>query len=360
VNVAARSYATIVGGANGACLANWDAPVPGVCGFPLSFNAGDTGIAFTFSGYAPVSLITGPGSQNWLKIASIEYDNADPNPATSIWRLSDANTGSGQVELVASGTQIQASAAQVFTNVEQTANPVIELGLNIPSTGGSGVITTVPVTVTVPGSVVCACVMLGSNGWNAFTDSNFTAVLSLYTVVGLKYITASLPGQYSVELAYYASNYAWGYNYGVVVLEPKELVSPELDLDPDTLSIEQGSSGTAIVGVLVSSGHTQTEVAWSASNLPSGVDVVFSPNPVSLQPFGAGDAASSEFTLTVSGATVPGTYSFDIIGTTIPSSYVGTITFELTVTAAPLPPPPPPEEGLKLQAVAATLTLINN
>ena len=95
-----------------------------------------------------------------------------------------------------------------------------------------------------------------------------------------------------------------------------------LSASPTSLSVAAGSSGTSTITSTVSNGF-DSAVTLSASGLPSGVTVGFSPSSIT----GAGSSTAS---FTVASTATAGTYSITITGTS--GSATSTATVALTVT----------------------------
>jgi hypothetical protein len=96
-----------------------------------------------------------------------------------------------------------------------------------------------------------------------------------------------------------------------------------VSVNPTTLSIVQGQSGSASVTTAVTSGSAQT-VALSASGLPAGATASFNPSSVS-------GAATSTLTVTTAASTPAGTYTVTITGAAASGSR--SVNLSLTVTA---------------------------
>jgi hypothetical protein len=94
---------------------------------------------------------------------------------------------------------------------------------------------------------------------------------------------------------------------------------------PSSVSVVQGSTGTATVSTAVTSGFAQS-VSLSASDQPSGTTVSFSPSSVTA-------GGSSTMTINVGSSTVPGSYPITVTGTGSSATHTTTVT--LTVTALP-------------------------
>ncbi|MGH9607855.1 MAG: protease pro-enzyme activation domain-containing protein [Terracidiphilus sp.] len=92
---------------------------------------------------------------------------------------------------------------------------------------------------------------------------------------------------------------------------------------PTPVSVAQGQTGTTSVSTTISGGFNSA-IALSASGMPAGVTVGFSPPSIA----GAG---SSTLTFTVAASAAPGTYSIAVAGTS--GATVETTSVSLTVTA---------------------------
>ncbi|HEV7663170.1 MAG TPA: hypothetical protein VGQ62_06515 [Chloroflexota bacterium] len=94
-------------------------------------------------------------------------------------------------------------------------------------------------------------------------------------------------------------------------------------VSPSSLSLVQGTSGTATVSTATTSGTAQT-VSFSASGVPSGATASFSPTSIT---------SGGSSTLTVNaGTAAAGSYALTITGTGASSTHATTLT--LTVTAS--------------------------
>ena len=80
-----------------------------------------------------------------------------------------------------------------------------------------------------------------------------------------------------------------------------------MSASPASLSIQQGNQGTSTITTTISGGFNSA-ISLSASGVPSGTTVSFSPNPIP-----APGAGSSAMTITV-GATPAGTYPITVTG----------------------------------------------
>jgi subtilase family serine protease len=138
-------------------------------------------------------------------------------------------------------------------------------------------------------------------------------------------ISSGTSGSYSAVAGYDLVT-GWGSpNSGLIsALSGSGTQNPSFSLaaSPTSLSVAAGSSGTSTITSTVSNGF-DSAVALSASGMPSGVTVSFSPSSIT----GTGSSAA-KFTVTSTAAA--GTYSITITGTS--GSTTSTATVSLTVT----------------------------
>jgi hypothetical protein len=100
-----------------------------------------------------------------------------------------------------------------------------------------------------------------------------------------------------------------------------------LTANPTSVTVQDGSSGTATITATPSGGFDGS-ITLSASGAPSGVTAAF--NPATIPAPGSG---SSTLTLTVSSSAAAGTYTINVIGTGTGGVAANT-TLTLTVTTA--------------------------
>jgi subtilase family serine protease len=138
-------------------------------------------------------------------------------------------------------------------------------------------------------------------------------------------ITSGTSGSYSAVTGYDLVT-GWGSpNTGLIsALTGSSSQNPSFNLSasPTSLSVAAGSSGASTVTSTVSNGF-DSAVTLSASGMPSGVTVSFSPSSIT----GTGSSAA---TFTVAATAAAGTYSITITGTS--GSTTSTATVSLTVT----------------------------
>jgi subtilase family serine protease len=138
-------------------------------------------------------------------------------------------------------------------------------------------------------------------------------------------ITSGTSGSYSAVTGFDLVT-GWGSpNAGLIgALTGSTTTSPSYSISasPASVSVATGSTGTSTITSTVSGGFSSA-IALTASGLPTGVTVGFSPASIT----GAG---SSTLTFTVASTTTPGTYPITVSGTS--GSTVETTSVSLTVT----------------------------
>ena len=100
-----------------------------------------------------------------------------------------------------------------------------------------------------------------------------------------------------------------------------------ISASPTSVTVVQGGSGTSTITTVALNGFNAS-ISLSASGLPSGASVGFSPTSIP-----APGSGSSTLTLTAGASTATGTYTITITGTGGGKSHTTTVTF--TVNAAP-------------------------
>jgi subtilase family serine protease len=138
-------------------------------------------------------------------------------------------------------------------------------------------------------------------------------------------ITSGTSGSYSAVVGYDLVT-GWGTpNAGLInELTGSTTTQPgfSLSASPGSVSVAQGSTGTTTITSTVTGGF-DSAISLSASGMPTGVTVGFSPNSIT----GSG---TSTLTFTVASTTAAGTYTITVSGTS--GSTVETTTVSLTVT----------------------------
>ncbi|GBC85388.1 hypothetical protein HRbin11_01837 [bacterium HR11] len=131
------------------------------------------------------------------------------------------------------------------------------------------------------------------------------------------------PGTYPFEVV------AGPYRFPTQLTVGGVTVDFSVSCNPSSLNVPPGGSGTSTCTVQ-STGGFNSAVNLSCSGLPSGVSCAFSPNPVTPPPNGS---VSSTLTVQTGANTPPGTYTFQVVGTTA-GGLTRTFTMQLTVQQA--------------------------
>ncbi|HEV2192751.1 MAG TPA: S8 family serine peptidase [Nitrosopumilaceae archaeon] len=113
---------------------------------------------------------------------------------------------------------------------------------------------------------------------------------------------------------------------------------------PNTMTIQQGSSGTSSITVTSINGFS-SRVSLNTSTLPTGVTAIFSPGS-------ATPASPSTLTISVSTTTL-GPFTFTVIGTN------GTLSHSATITVTVSAPPPPPPPNFSISASPSSLNIVS-
>jgi kumamolisin len=142
-------------------------------------------------------------------------------------------------------------------------------------------------------------------------------------------ITSGTSGSYSAVTGYDLVT-GWGSPTTSLInlLAGTQTQSPNFTISasPSSLTVKQGANGSSSISIAAVDGFSSA-VSLSASNLPSGVTVGFSPASVT----GSG---SSTATFTVASSTAAGTYSITITGTSGSLSHSTTVTLTVSSSAS--------------------------
>ena len=121
----------------------------------------------------------------------------------------------------------------------------------------------------------------------------------------------------------------WGSPNGASLINALASTTPSpnftISSSPGSVSVVQGSSGNSTITTAVSGGFSAA-IGLTASGLPTGVTVGFSPTSIA-----APGSGTSTLTMTVASTTATGTYAITVTGTG--GSVTQTTTVSLTVTA---------------------------
>ena len=142
-------------------------------------------------------------------------------------------------------------------------------------------------------------------------------------------IISGTSGGYSAVLGYDLVT-GWGSPNGAALINALAPSSTTptftMSASPASVSVVRGNSGTSTVSVLIAGGFNSA-VALSASGLPAGVTVSFSPASIA-----APGAGSSTMRIVVASTTVAGTYPINVTG--VGGGVTRAAKVSLTVTAA--------------------------
>jgi len=142
----------------------------------------------------------------------------------------------------------------------------------------------------------------------------FTSTLTLSSTTGAS------PGDYTITLTGAGGGQSHGTTVTLTILSPVKDFT--LAVSSVSFNLPQASSGTAII-TIQSVGIFNDPVTLSASNLPGGASVSFTPNPITPPVAGT---VTSIATVSVPRSVSTGTYTFSITGTS------GSITHKKDIT----------------------------
>jgi uncharacterized membrane protein len=145
------------------------------------------------------------------------------------------------------------------------------------------------------------------------------------------------PGTYSLQVRATSGSLAKTANLSLTVTPPPDFA---LSLNPTSLTVQQGSSGTTQLTITPQNGFTGT-VNLELVGAPSGVTLA----PTSVSVAGSGPV-SQDLTVSVAASVAPGTYSLQVRATS--GSLAKTANLSLTVT-------PPPDFALSLNPTSLTV-----
>jgi kumamolisin len=140
-------------------------------------------------------------------------------------------------------------------------------------------------------------------------------------------ITSGTSGSYSAVTGYDLVT-GWGSPKPALIaaLSGLPVAGFSLSASPSSVTIVQGHSGSSTITSTVSGGFN-SPVSLTASGLPTGVTVGFSPTSIT----GTG---SSTMSITVASTTTPGNYPITVTGTSGSTSHTTTVTLTVTSTSA--------------------------
>ena len=268
----------------------------------VAFNATYSVSSSPTNGRGTMTVTSGTGGNAVIYMVSaskfVAVSLNDPNPAVLDFELSSAAAASVTLSSVslnpASVTGGNSSTGTV------TLSGAAPSGGAVVTLSSSNDAARVPSSVTLPTGTSSATFPVNTSAVTSSTPVTISASYGGVTQTGSLTVTA-------------APNYT-------------------LSASPTSLSITQGSGGTATVTVTPLNGFSGS-VSLSVSGLPSGVSASFSPNPATT---------TSTMTLAASNAATVGTVTATITGTS------GTLTRTTTITLTVTPPPLPTVSSLTL------------
>jgi len=268
----------------------------------VAFNATYSVSSSPTNGRGTMTVTSGTGGNAVIYMVSaskfVAVSLNDPNPAVLDFELSSAAAASVTLSSVslnpASVTGGNSSTGTV------TLSGAAPSGGAVVTLSSSNDAASVPSSVTLPTGTSSATFPVNTSAVTSSTPVTISASYGGVTQTGSLTVTA-------------APNYT-------------------LSASPTSLSITQGSGGTATVTVTPLNGFSGS-VSLSVSGLPSGVSASFSPNPATT---------TSTMTLAASNAATVGTVTATITGTS------GTLTRTTTITLTVTPPPLPTVSSLTL------------
>jgi len=181
--------------------------------------------------------------------------------------------------------------------------------------------------VTKLGTASTQTVQLLASGEPAGVTPTFDPATGLPPFTSILTVTTSVdttPGTYEITITGTGGGQTHRVTVTLTISAPLRDFS--LTVSPESMSIPQAASGTASLTVQ-SIGVFSSPVNLAASDVPAGVAVNFSPNPVTPS---AGGITMSTVSITVTRSVGQGTYTFTISGTS--GSLVRQVSVTLTVS----------------------------
>jgi len=195
--------------------------------------------------------------------------------------------------------------------------------------GGQGTST---ITTTISGGFNHA-ISLSASGVPSGTTVNFSPNPIAAPGAGTSTMTISVgsstaPGNYTITVTGDGGLMQHSTQVSLTVTTQQQ---PDFTIvaSPSSLSVPQGNQGTSTITTTISGGFNNS-ISLSASGVPSGTTVNFSPNPIA-----APGAGTSTMTITVGTSTPTGTYTITVTGSG--GGIQHTTTVNLTVTTAGSP-----------------------
>jgi kumamolisin len=251
--------------------------------YATDFHDITSGTSGSYSAVTGYDLVTGWGSPNGTGLI-----NALAPTSTSPSFAVTSSPGSVSVVQGSTGT------STISTSVSGGFDSAISLSASGAPTGVT--LSLNPASIVAPGS--------GS--------STLSMVVASTTAVGTYTITVTATGGGITHTAAVSLTVTAPVTGGFTI-----------SVSPTSGYLYQGQSGYAVVTTSVTGGFASA-ITLSASGVPSGVTVSFSPNPIA-----APGSGTSDFTLTVSRTAPTGTYPITITGTGGGVTHTTVLTFEI-------------------------------
>jgi subtilase family serine protease len=241
-----------------------------------------------------------------------------PNPSTgnAVLTLTADSTATQQsVPVTVQGTSGSLSQSTTFTLAIHT--PSFSLAPSYPSLvvdQGASNATTVTVT---PLYGFTGSVNLSVTGLPAGTTALFgSPTTSSTSTLAFNVGSSTVPGNYPLTITGVSGSLTKSTSLTLVVLGPTFALS-----GPSTVSLGQGKTLSSYMDVIDENGFTGS-VYLSATNVPSGVTVTFSPNPVT---------GYASMNLAASASATPGVTTITVIGTSGSLTVSTTLVLDIVV-----------------------------
>jgi flagellin-like protein len=271
----------------------------------LSASGGPFGTTFTF----------GPASGN-PTFASTLTISIPSNAATGTYQVTVAGSGGGGVSRTATYQLTVSPQTQQTFNYALSVSPS---SLSIAK--GSSAQTTVSVDLLAGSSA--QAVVLSSTGQPSGVTVSFkpsSGNPTFKSTMSISVSSAANAGIYTLTITGTSGALAKSTTLTLTIVNAADFT---LSAIPSTLSVQQGSSGSAVIKVDALSGYSNT-VSLSATGLPSGVTYAFSPSSgkptfsSTLTLSASQSAATGTFTVTISGIGTDGKTRTTTLALTIP------------------------------------------
>jgi uncharacterized membrane protein len=261
--------------------------------------------AGTTVGFSPASVSAGGSSTMTVNVGA---STAPGNYTLTVTGTAASGSHSTTLALNVVASDFSISASPGSLSVAQ--------GQSSTSTIGTAVLSGAAQTINLSASGQPGGVTISFNPASLSAGGSSTMTASV--------AAATTPGTYPITVTGTGATGTHSTTVSVTVT-PAPPSDFSMSANPASLTVAQGTSGTATIGTAVLSGGAQT-VSLSASGQPAGTTISFSPSSVT-----AGGA--STMTVSVGAATATGGYTITVTGTGTTATH--TTTVALTVTTAP-------------------------